>query len=420
MLGTQSLRRFVKTGHLTVIDARGARHEFGEEPGPSATIRLTTPSVIRKLFLHPQISVGEAYVDGTLVLEEGTTLHDFLDLAMANLRHIEKVGYNPYAAIWRNALASLRYWNPVGAARRKVSHHYDLKPALFDLFLDADRQYSCAYFAEAGDDLDLAQSRKKLHLAAKLLLRPGQRVLDIGSGWGGLGLLIAKTTKDVQVDGVTLSHEQHKGSNERAWRAGLSERVRFHLRDYREIEERYDRIVSVGMLEHVGAHHYREFYRKVRDLLTDDGVAVIHSVGKFDEPGPMNPWIDKYIFPGAYTPTLSEQLPAIEDAGLYVTDVEILRRHYAETLAAWRRNFVANLDAVREMYDERFCRMWDFYLVSCELAFRHGLLMVFQIQLSKQLDTVPQTRDYIGRFEREHAQDMLGVRIDPPMRDAGD
>jgi cyclopropane-fatty-acyl-phospholipid synthase len=342
--------------------------------------------------------MGEAYMDGTLVVEEGT-LADFIEICAANQRVLESTAVQRFLNLYRDMVAAIRVRNPIGAAQRKVAHHYDLRDELFDLFLDSDRQYSCAYFADPSDDIEIAQRRKKAHIAAKLLLRDGQRVLDIGSGWGGMGLYLANLA-DIQVDGVTLSREQHKVSNERAWKAGRSNRVGFHLRDYRELDARYDRIVSVGMLEHVGPSHYGEFYAKVSDLLADDGVALIHCVGKFNRPGPQNPWMERYIFPGAYTPTLAEQMPWIEKTDLMVTDVEILRLHYAETLRCWHEAFQRNRAAIAEMYDERFCRMWEFYLLSCEAAFRNGVLMVFQIQLAKSLGTVPLTRDYIHDFER--------------------
>ena len=289
--------------------------------------------------------------------------------------------------------------NPISVARANVAHHYDLSDTLYDLFLDADRQYSCAYYASSTDTLERAQEQKKRHIAAKLLLRSGQRVLDIGSGWGGLALNLAHVA-DVDVTGVTVSIEQHAYAQQRADQAGLGDRVRFLLKDYRQECGRYDRIVSVGMFEHVGVGHYREYFAKVRDLLKDDGVALIHTVGRADGPGAANAWINKYIFPGGYVAALSEIVPAIERAGLYVTDIEVLRLHYAETLKAWRHRFGTNRKRVVELYDERFCRMWEFYLAGCEAAFRHSGLVNFQIQLSKRIDIVPLTRDYILDWEK--------------------
>ena len=400
MLFAPLLRRLVKFGALTVIDPRGNARRIEGTGGPKVAIRLHDASVGRALIRNPAVAVGEAYMDGRLTIEQGT-LFDFLTILVVNRREAHLGRSRGPAARGRKLLGRLRTHNPVGAARRKVSHHYDLKPELFDLFLDSDRQYSCAYFASDNDDIETAQRRKKTHLAAKLLLRSGDRVLDIGSGWGGLGLYLAREA-DVDVTGVTLSHEQHELSNSRAAEAGLSDRVRFKLQDYREEAGRYERIVSVGMLEHVGLGHYREFFGKVRDLLTDDGVAVVHTIGRYDTPGPVNPWITRYIFPGTYVPTLSELMPAIEEQHLLVTDIEVLKRHYAKTLRAWRDRFVSNWDRARSMYDERFCRMWEFYLTACEVGFLSRELNVFQIQLAKDLDAVPETRDYIHAFEAAH------------------
>jgi cyclopropane-fatty-acyl-phospholipid synthase len=292
--------------------------------------------------------------------------------------------------------------NGLRRSRRNVAHHYDLSGKLYDLFLDKDRQYSCAYFTNNNKTLDEAQHDKKRHLAAKLLLtKPGLKVLDIGSGWGGLGLYLARVCQ-ADVTGVTLSAEQLKVSNDRAKAEGLAERARFHLRDYREEQGRYDRIVSVGMFEHVGAGNYRAFFRKMKELLKDDGVAVLHSIGRMSPPGSTNPWLRKYIFPGGYTPALSETFAAIEQEGLWITDVEILRLHYADTLKEWRRRFQENRAEVARLYDERFCRMWEFYLAGCEVAFRRMDQMVFQIQIAKRQDAVPLTRDYMLDWERAH------------------
>ncbi len=400
MLYLPFLRRLIAFGALTVIDHRGTVHRLEGEGGPSATIRIHDASVGRAMLRSAALAVGEAYMDGRLTIEEGT-LFDFLAIALENQRRARLRGDFRLAALAHKLLGRARSRNPVGAARRKVSHHYDLKPELFDLFLDSDRQYSCAYFASDDDDLESAQRRKKTHLAAKLLLRPGDRVLDIGSGWGGLGLYLAGL-EEVDVTGVTLSHEQHEMSNRRAAEQGLEDRVRFKLLDYREEDGRYERIVSVGMLEHVGVQHYREFFRKLRELLTDDGVALVHTIGCPDSPGPVNPWITRYIFPGGYLPTLSELTPAIEEQFLTVTDIEVLKRHYARTLNAWRRGFMANWDKARAMYDERFCRMWEFYLTSCEVSFLAGIVAVYQIQLARNGASVPETRDYIHAFEAAH------------------
>ncbi len=395
------LQHTIKIGRLTLIDAAGKAHVFQGGPGPSQTIRLHDRSLHWRLLLNPKLAFGEAWMDETITCEDGT-IYDMLDLLGRNLAHLEQ---HPSQA-WREKLGRLarllHSYNPVGRSRRNVAHHYDLSGALYDLFLDKDRQYSCAYFGSDNDNLETAQVNKKLHLAAKLRLEPGQRLLDIGSGWGGLALYLARLA-GVDATGVTLSTEQHKMSQERAAAAGLSDRVRFFLRDYREQPGPFERIVSVGMFEHVGAAHYREYFRKVKELLTDDGVMLLHSIGRMEPPGSTNPWLRKYIFPGGYTPALSEVLRAVEDAGLWVTDMEILRLHYASTLREWRRRFAANRQKVEALYDARFCRMWDFYLAGCEVAFRYMNQMVFQLQLTKRQDAVPLTRDYITEFERANA-----------------
>jgi len=399
MLLAHLLRRLIQAGRLTVIDADGKTHGFGPgRDGPSVTIRLHDRALNIWLAVYPQLRLGEAYMDGTLTIEEGS-LEDFLNLCCLNLSRKEPTLGSRVVAALAPIIRYVTQHNPIGRAQRNVAHHYDLSGTLYDLFLDRDRQYSCAYFASPNYTLEQAQEAKKRHLAAKLLLEPGCKVLDIGSGWGGLGLYLNRVA-DADVTGVTLSREQYDLSRRRAAEAGVDDRVRFHLRDYRQDEGRYDRIVSVGMFEHVGAKHYDEFFAKLRDLLTDDGIAVIHSIGRTDGPGLTNPWIRKYIFPGGYIPALSEVLPAVERSGLFVTDIEVLRLHYAETLKHWLRRFRANRDKVAALYDERFCRMWEFYLAASEAAFRYWDQMVFQIQISRKLDTVPLTRDYIGAREQ--------------------
>ncbi|MGH6792571.1 MAG: class I SAM-dependent methyltransferase, partial [Methyloceanibacter sp.] len=324
-----------------------------------------------------------------------------LELVAINYGHLESHPLFVGAERLGRVLRYLHTFNPITRARRNVAHHYDLSGRLYDLFLDRDRQYSCAYFETPKDDLETAQDQKKRHLAAKLLFdRPGLKVLDIGSGWGGLGLYLAREC-GAEVDGVTLSEEQHKLSCERAQAAGLDDRVRFHLRDYRQLSGRFDRIVSVGMFEHVGAAHYRTFFQKARSLLADDGVMLLHTIGRASPPGTTNPWLRKYIFPGGYTPALSEVMRAVEKTGLIVTDVEVLRLHYAKTLRHWRRRFLRNWSKAAELYDERFCRMWEFYLAGCEVAFRYMDQVVFQLQISHRQDAVPLTRDYITDSKRE-------------------
>ncbi len=398
MLFAALLKSIVRTGSLRLVDGAGRTHQIGDGQAPQCTIRIGDRRLDYTLALNPALSVGEAYMNGSLTIEDGT-LYDFLEVAAQNYVHLER---NPWFALLNTVTRRLRQYNPAARARRNVAHHYDLSGKLYDLFLDRDRQYSCAYFLSETDSLETAQENKKRHIASKLLLdSPGLKVLDIGSGWGGLGLYLAEET-GADVTGVTLSTEQHKVSQDRAAETGLTGRVRFHLRDYRDEPGCYDRIVSVGMFEHVGVPHYREFFSKLKDLLAEDGVALLHSIGRTDPPGGTNPWLQKYIFPGGYTPALSEVMAAVQQVGLWVTDIEILRLHYAETLRAWRHRFLANRDAVRALYDERFCRMWEFYLIGSELAFRHGGQMVFQMQLAKRQEAVPLTRDYMTDWERAH------------------
>ena len=401
MLLSHLLKNTIHIGSLTVIDAGGKTHVFSGSPGPEVTVRLHDRALHRKLFFYPELYIGEAYMDGTLTIEKGT-LDDFMNIATMNLKSIQN---NRPNFILEGFLRLLRGWqqhNPVKRARANVAHHYDLQDRLYDLFLDRDRQYSCAYFQNPDDDLETAQASKQRHLAAKLLLAPGQRVLDIGSGWGGLALYLARIGEG-RVTGLTLSREQRKVAIDRAAKTDLAGKVRFHLRDYREESGTYDRIVSVGMFEHVGVNYYPEFFAKVKDLLTDDGVCVLHSIGRMDGPSTTCGWIRKYIFPGGYSPALSEVLAAIETSGLWVADIEILRLHYAETLSAWQRRFQANRARIAELFDERFCRMWEFYLALSESAFRYGDHLVFQIQLAKQRDAVPLTRDYIAEWEHANA-----------------
>ena len=397
------LGQLMRWGTLRVIDANGKPHSYAGEPGPSATIRLHDRALHSRLFWNPRLYAGEAYMDGTLTLEDGTTIFDFLDLIGANLNRLDETRIVQL----RNALARfvrpIQQYNPVGKAQRNVAHHYDLSDALFDLFLDPDRQYSCGYFDSPNSTLEQAQHAKKRHLASKLLLgEPGLKVLDIGSGWGGLAIYLNRLA-GADVTGVTLSREQQAYAQERATRLGVDGQVRFHLRDYREDTGVYDRIVSVGMFEHVGAKHYLEFFRKLKALLAEDGVAVIHTIARFDGPSVTNPWLRKYIFPGGYCPALSEVYAAVERSGLKTLDMEVLRLHYAETLKHWSRNFQANRDKVKAIYDERFCRMWEFYLAGAEVAFRRQDHMIAQFQLARRQDAAPLTREYMVDWERAHA-----------------
>lgn len=409
MLLERFLRRVVQHGQLTVVDASGRVHRFGDpETGHSVTIRLHDRALHTKLWLNPRLYVGEAYMDGALTVEGGS-IYDLLDLVGRNIGERPAGRWDALMLLRERVSRRIQQFNPTGMAQRNVAHHYDLSGELFDLFLDSDRQYSCAYFPTPQFTLDQAQEAKKRHIASKLMLAPGQTVLDIGSGWGGLGMYLADAA-GVEVTGITLSQEQLKYARQRAGRSGFNGQVHFHLRDYREETGTYDRIVSVGMFEHVGTPHYREFFGKLRDLLADDGVALLHTIAHRHPPVGTNAWLRKYIFPGGYCPALSEILPIIERAGLWVTDVEVLRLHYAQTLRHWRHRFLANRDKAAAMYDERFCRMWEFYLAGCETAFRHMGQFVAQIQLSKSAEALPLTRDYMAEWEQAHMPARRRIR----------
>ncbi len=397
MLFDKVLSELVVSGDLTVTDWLGMTRRYGDGTGNPVHIRFASGAAARAIAMYPDLKLGEAYVDGTLRLEQGT-IYDLLALATQNMWRSKSITLHGMTAGIRKMLRRVHQHNPVGKARQNVAHHYDLSGKLYDLFLDVDRQYSCAYFETPKATLEEAQLAKKRHLAAKLQIKPGMKVLDIGSGWGGLGLYLAEVS-GAEVTGVTLSEEQHKLSNERAQQRGLSDRVRFLLQDYRQLDQPFDRIVSVGMFEHVGIGHYPEFFSKCHQLLKADGAMVLHSINRSDGPGATSAWIHKYIFPGGYIPALSEVLPHLERNGLYVTDVEILRLHYAETLRHWAKRFAGNREKAKAIYDERFCRMWEFYLAASECAFRFGGMNNFQIQFCKQQGVVPLTRDYVTTEE---------------------
>ncbi len=395
----RQLDSIVKEGRLIVHMPDGRTLAFGEADAEPVVIHLHDPALIRKLVLNAELYLGEGYMDEAFTIE-GDDLHGLLTLALKNLQRIEDEGLEMWhrrlVSGLRTALRRFAQHNPIGRAQRNVAHHYDLSGELYRLFLDEDMQYSCAYFARPDMTLEEAQAAKKRHIAKKLLLEPGHRVLDIGCGWGGMGLTLAQDY-GAEVVGVTLSSEQHQVANRRAVEAGLQDRVRFLLQDYRNVTDSFDRIVSVGMFEHVGAPHYREFFRHLRRMLKPDGVALLHTIGRVTPPGATNPWITKYIFPGGYVPAMSEVMAAIEKEGLIVTDIEVLRLHYAETLRHWHDRFMANVDRVREIYDDRFCRMWRWYLVASELTFRHYGQVVFQFQIARRQEAVPLTRDYLYR-----------------------
>jgi cyclopropane-fatty-acyl-phospholipid synthase len=409
-----ALKRFVRAGNLRITTARGTTYTLGDGTGAPVALRFATAKAERGVILDPELKLGESFMEGTLIVEQGT-IADVLGILQ---------GPAARPPIWARPMGMLRYlrrplsqFNVRRRSRRNVAHHYNLDDQLYSLFLDADRQYSCAYFESPDQSLDDAQLAKRRHLAAKLLIRPAQRLLDIGCGWGGLALYVAENLNS-RVTGITLSEQQLAVARGRAAEKGCNGRVEFRLQDYRDVAGSFDRIVSVGMFEHVGARFYDEFFRRCHAMLADDGIMLLHSIGRSDGPDATNPWIAKYIFPGGYIPALSEVLPAIERAGLLVTDIEVLRLHYAETLKAWRQRFLVHREQIERIYDQRFARMWEFYLAASEMAFREQALMVMQIQLTKRQGVVPMTRDYIGREEMRLRAVERGRR--PPLRLAGE
>jgi cyclopropane-fatty-acyl-phospholipid synthase len=387
----------VRHGTLVLHMPDGEVRQYGDGTGTPVTLRLKDDSLFRRLVTNTELALGEGYTDGLITID-GDDLHGFFRLAVENSTANGAPAWLQPAESARLLSRRLRQFNPAARARQNVAHHYGLSAALYDLFLDVDKQYSCAYFARPDMTLDEAQEAKKHHIAGKLLIEPGMRILDIGCGWGGMGLTLARDY-GARVVGVTLSEEQHKIATERARVAGLEGQVDFRLTDYRNVAETFDRIVSVGMFEHVGLPHYREYFRTVHDRLAPDGIALIHTIGPTAPPSYTSPWIEKYIFPGGYVPSMSEMIGAIEKEDLYTTDIEYLRLHYAETLRHWFDRFTARIDEAARLYDERFCRMWKYYLVACEQTFRHGRQCVFQVQMAHRQDAVPLTRDYLYRPE---------------------
>ncbi|WP_298101797.1 cyclopropane-fatty-acyl-phospholipid synthase family protein [Bradyrhizobium sp.] len=407
------LQEFIRRGAITFTTANGEKFTCGDGTGPHVFVRFLTADAERRVLRNPELALGEIYMDGNFVVENGS-IADALSVLMDQPQALPRWA-KPYWRL-RYLARHFRQFNLRSRSKNNVAHHYDLDGRLYSLFLDSDKQYSCAYFAHPDMTLDDAQLAKKRHITAKLLVRPGDRVLDIGSGWGGLGLYLAETT-GASVTGVTLSAEQLRVSNARAEEKNLSRSARFLLEDYRDIPGPFERIVSVGMFEHVGVDFYDTYFKRCAELLTDDGVMLLHSIGRSEGPDATNPWIAKYIFPGGYIPALSEALASIERAGLLVCDVEILRLHYAETLKAWRERFMARRDEAIQLYDERFARMWEFYLASSEMAFRKQNLMNIQIQLTKRQGIVPMTRDYITHEEAKLRRAELGKR--PRLQIAG-
>jgi cyclopropane-fatty-acyl-phospholipid synthase len=409
------LQKYIRRGSLKVTTANGTTRTFGDGGGPAVTVRFTNAAAQRAVLFDPELKLGEAYMDGTLVVEQGS-IADVLAVLLRQER-IGAVNWAWLPRLLRHLFRRLQQYNPRARSRQNVAHHYDLDGRLYSLFLDGDRQYSCGYFETPDQSLDDAQLAKRRHLAAKLRPPAGAKVLDIGCGWGGLALYLAENT-GAQVTGITLSQEQFQVAQNRALERGLTQETNFRLIDYRDVDGTFDRIVSVGMFEHVGVGFYETFFGKCAQLLADDGLAVLHSIGRSSPPGITNPWIAKYIFRGGYIPALSEVVPAIERAQLIVTDIEVLQLHYAETLKAWRERFLAHRDEVVKLYDQRFVRMWEFYLACSEMAFREGDMVVFQIQMAKRKGIAPQTRDYIAREEAR----LRGVeaRHAAPLRLAGE
>lgn len=376
---------------------------------PEVRVHITDAGLPRKLILNPELALGEAYTDGSMQIENDD-IYGLLALLMENQPDYRMIGGPRLDRVLHSTQQRLQQYNPANRSRYNVAHHYDLSNEFFRLFLDGDMQYSCAYFRHPGATLETAQADKKAHIAGKLMLEPGMKVLDIGCGWGGLALSLARD-HGVHVTGITLSTNQHRLATERAERAGLSGQVDFRLADYRSIQGQFDRVVSVGMFEHVGVPQYDTFFQVVRERLADAGIAMIHTIGRAAPPASTGPWIRKYIFPGGYVPALSEAMSALERHDLWPTDIEVWRLHYAMTLRHWRERFEANLDAVRAMYDDTFCRMWRYYLIASELSFRLGRQVVFQIQLARQQDAVPLTRDYLYPQPRQgRAQSRQDLR----------
>jgi cyclopropane-fatty-acyl-phospholipid synthase len=396
----------VRSGNLSVINASGKTCHYGDNTGTPVTVRFTSHGWQWRVMLDPELRLGEAYMDGGLIVETGS-IADFLEILASNIGVRPPILSIRLLRAARGLFRHLFRSNTLINASRNAQHHYNINYSIYRMFLDEDLQYSCAYFERPDATLDEAQQAKKRHLAAKLLLRrPNLSILDIGCGWGGLGLYLAKSAR-AHVTGISLSDEQVKVARERADAERAS--CDFRLQDYRDVSGRFDRIVSVGMFEHVGTRYYGAFFRKCRELLQDDGIVLLHTIGRLDGPCETNPWVWRYIFPGGYTPALSELAPAIEKSGLILADIEVLRLHYAETLKAWRERFLARREDILKMLDERFVRMWEFYLAGFETSFRHSGLAVFQIQLAKTIDAVPLTRDYMYRTHPDAAAGRLRI-----------
>ena len=387
------LNKVFKKDGFILTDANSKDYIIGNPGNNPIKLKILNKTLHYKLLLHPDLYFGEAYTNGEIIIENGT-LTDFLDLALMNFGRGE---LNFFSYLMNRLRGSYRYltnFNFIKKSKMNVSHHYDISDDLYDLFLDPKKQYSCAYFKNENESLETAQNNKIQHIIKKLNIKKNQKVLDIGCGWGSLAFDIAKSAS-CEVTGITLSENQLRYCEQKAKEMNLENQVKFKLMDYRELREKFDRIVSVGMFEHVGRKFYNKYFNTVSKLLTDKGIALIHTIGSSNPPRNPQPWITKYIFPGGYTPSLSQIARPIEDSGLIISDIEILRMHYAHTLRNWKERFLSKKTTVLEMFDEKFFRMWEFYLASCEMAFKWGDQVVFQLQLTKDNTSAPTTRDYI-------------------------
>ena len=388
------LNKLIKEDGFILLDANSNNYVIGNPKKQNPIkLKLLDKSLHYKLLLYPDLFLGEAYSNGSAVIENGT-LTEFLDIALKNVGRDETSIFSELLNKLRGTYRFLTNFNLVKKSRSNVAHHYDISEDLYELFLDSKKQYSCAYFKNENDDLETAQANKIKHIIKKLNLKPNQRILDIGSGWGSLANEIAIQSQ-CEVVGITLSENQLEYSKKKAKELNLENQVEFRLIDYRQLDEKFDRIVSVGMLEHVGRKFYKNYFNQVSNLLNDDGIALIHTIGSANPPRDPQPWITKYIFPGGYTPSLSEVAKPIENSGLVISDIEVLKMHYYHTLRHWRERFLGKKGRVLEMFDERFFRMWEFYLSSCEMTFKWGHQVVFQFQLTKKFTSIPTTRDYI-------------------------
>lgn len=402
----RNLAPLVVTGVLEVVFPSGKRNLFGAGTSPTASIRFSDTRAVRAILQDPDLNFGEMFMQGRLVVEKGT-IYDVLELLLRHAKNVPVSATVRTLDAWRMRLKPLLQNNLRGKARANVAHHYDLDDRLYELFLDGERQYSCAYFEQGDEPLDVAQVAKMRHIAAKLLVEPGHQVLDIGCGWGGLSRYLAEVAGAGQVTGITLSVEQLEVARQRAASSASAGQLNYRLEDYRDTQGPFDRIVSVGMFEHVGTAFHDAFFQQCRSLLREDGVMLLHFIGNSDVPDFNNPWIERYIFPGGHIPSMSEFMPALERSGLVVTDIEVLRLHYALTLRHWRERFMAKRAQAMALYDERFCRMWEFYLSMSETAFRYQDIAIFQIQIARKQEAVPLTRDYISARKADLAEREL-------------